>query len=296
MRAEYIRSVREFFYQRGVVEVDVPILGSHAVTDAFVDSLSLYHQSQEYFLQTSPEYFLKRVLAAGSNDIYYLGKAFRADESSRLHHCEFTMLEWYRSGYDDVRLMDELVALVCLMAPNMKVNKFSYTDLFFTRFALNPYRASVSELKHLLAQNIDTAFTTEDRSTLFDLLFSHCIEPALPDGLVLVHDYPECQAALARVVENEQGDKVARRFEAFLDRVELANGYWELKNPNVQEKRFLDDNRRRKEFGKPAVCIDENFLDAMKYGLPDCAGVALGVDRLLMNLLGVGHISEQKLF
>ncbi len=295
-RSKLLQKTRAYFEQRDVLEVDVPVIGEHGVTDPFVDALMLGHDKLAKYLQTSPEYFMKRLLAAGVGDIFYLGKAFREDPSTRFHHHEFTMLEWYRLGYDDQQLMSEVADLITILLPDVNVKRMSYEELFLDIVGVNPHQSTGPALAEIAKKHVDVRWQDESKSTWLDLIFTHVIEPQLTDGLYGVYDYPECQSALARVVAHDQGYKVAKRFEFFLNGVELANGYWELADVEEQKIRFCKDNELRRLLGKDEIPVDCNFLAAMEHGLPDCAGVALGVDRLVMQTLKLSSIQDQRCF
>lgn len=295
-RADIIKAIRSFFANKHVLEVDVPVLGEYGVTDPYIDALTASINDRPHYLQSSPEYFMKRLLAAGAGDMYYLGKAFRKDEVGRLHHHEFTMLEWYRLGFDDRQLVDEVIELIKHLDDNICVQRASYADVFYDQLGLDPHLCSDKELSLLAKQLLNINWDNEPRSTWLDLLFSHCIEPELKRGLYVIYDYPACQSALAKVADDEHGRTTAKRFEFFLNGVELANGYWELTDAEEQRLRFEDDNKKRNSLGKPQIAMDTNLLAAMESGLPECAGVALGVDRLVMGLLGLANISEQRSF
>ena len=296
-RAELLGKIRHFFNNRNAYEVDVPVLGASAVTDLHIASIEARCNGGSYFLQSSPEYFMKRLLVAGSGDIYCLGKAFRDGEAGRRHNPEFTLLEWYRIGWDDHRLMDEVSELFCHLLPApLPVQKISYGELFQQHTGLNPHSCELQKLRVLAAEVTGQRDFNEPRSTCLDAIFSFAIEPKLPDGLVLVHDYPSCQAALARIEKNAGGELVARRFEAFLNGMELANGYWELTCAEEQAQRFDSDRQQRRDAGKVDRQADSKLLAALQSGLPECAGVALGVDRLLMQLLGKSSIAEVMAF
>jgi len=291
-RARLLAQVREFFALRRVLEVDVPVLGERTVSDPHLDSL--YTEAPRRYLQTSPEYFMKRLLAAGSGSIYSLGKAFRAGDKGRQHNPEFTLLEWYRPGWDENQLMAEIADLLesVACAPNAGAQRVTYRDIFLATVNLDPHQASLTELAALASDIARRDMSAENRATCLDLIFSFEIEARLPPGIVFVHDYPECLCALAQLGVDEQGVTVARRFEAFLDRTELANGYFELLAADEQRRRFSEDNRQRKALGKPEMPADEKLLAALDAGLPSCAGVALGIDRLLMHLVGAQHIED----
>ena len=287
-RAKLMSKLRAFFSERDVWEVDTPLLGAASVSDPHIDALAVAN----HYLQTSPEYFMKRLLAAGSGSIYYLGKAFRRDEAGARHNPEFTMLEWYRPGFDDHQLIDEVVDLIRYLNVDSAITTISYGELFERYTGLNPHSASVIQFRHLAAEKLDVNWQDDSISLWLDLLFSHLVEPQLTDAIYLVYDYPACQKALAKTSVNTEGIEVAHRFEMFWQGIELANGYWELTDAVEQRLRFNADNQIRTELGKPIIAPDEKFLAALDAGLPECAGVALGVDRLLMCLLEQRTISS----
>ena len=291
-RSRVFSELRNFFQQRQVMEVDVPSLSRATVTDHNIDSIQARNAEVAAYLQTSPEYFMKRLLASGSGDIYSLGKAFRSAESGRRHNPEFTMLEWYRLGWDEHQLMDEVVELIATLVPDIAVRRCSYADVFIQHLQIDPHLTGLVDLQRLAVSAGSEAWAEESRANCLDLLFSVLIEPHLEDGLVLVYDYPACQAALAKCAEDSQGRRISRRFEAFLNRVELANGYCELTDATEQAARFAEDQCLRQQSGKAAVVADQHLLAAMEAGLPECAGVALGVDRLMMQLQGADSIEQ----
>lgn len=292
-RAELLAAIRGYF-NGNALEADVPCLGRDGVTDLNIDNIRAQVNGATAYLQSSPEYFLKRLLAAGSEDIYYLGKAFRGGESSNRHNPEFTLLEWYRLGWDEQQLMSEVADLLSrLVRPNQPaVHRIHYGDIFFQVTGLNPHIVELDQLQEYAGELARRSFGGETRTTCLDLIFSLAVEPALPAGLCLVDHYPACQSALAKLGEDAGGNPVALRFEAFLDGMELANGYCELTDPAELRRRFTQDITERQDQGRSAMGLDENFMAAMEHGLPDCAGVALGVDRLLMYLLGAHAIND----
>ncbi|HMW47920.1 MAG TPA: EF-P lysine aminoacylase EpmA [Cellvibrionaceae bacterium] len=291
-RAQLLQHLRAFFYARNVLEVDVPSLGAFTVTDPNLDAISCQVGSNIRYLQTSPEFFMKRLLAMGSGDIFYLGKAYRQDEQGRRHRPEFTLLEWYREGFTDEDLIAETLALLSELSPGTPIQRIDYGALFSECTGLNPHRACAEELETFARARLQVDFSNEPVHFWLDLIFSYLVEPNLADGLVVVEDYPLCQAALARVMPNRRGDKVAKRFEIFWDRLELANGYWELTDACEQARRFAADNLSRQTQHKPLIEPDNRLLAALAEGIPDCAGIALGVDRLLMRLSGCDDIAQ----
>jgi len=287
------RYIREFFYQRQVLEVEVPLLAAAGVSDPHIDCLTTRFNQSDYYLQSSPEYAMKRLLADGCGDIYSLAKAFRNGEQGRRHNPEFSMLEWYRLGFDEQQLMAEVAELIAGLIDELAVVYLSYGELFQQYLEINPHTATLNDLQGLVCQHLDMGdYACPDTSTALDILISQIIEPQLPLGLVFIYDYPAEQAALARLAKNSGGQPVAKRFEAFLNGMEIANGYWELSDAAEQGRRFKHDLQRRQQQGLAAVPLDQNLMAALEQGLPDCAGVAIGVDRLLMQLSSAGSISE----
>ncbi|MFP8966351.1 EF-P lysine aminoacylase EpmA [Pokkaliibacter sp. CJK22405] len=290
-RAALFRAVRRFFDERSVMEVDTPLLGAAGITDPFLTPMTAEFvpegpgSAATLYLQTSPEYAMKRLLAAGSGAIYQLGKVFRNGEAGRRHNPEFTMLEWYRPGFNDHQLMDEVEALWLAVGGQDQPSRISYRDAFITLVGIDPHQASIDELRALAAAHLEFAFEDERRDTWLELLMSHVIEPELgKQGAVFVYDFPASQAALAQIAEDDFGNQVGRRFELYIRGIELCNGYYELTDAEEQRRRFAADNALRQQIDRPQLPVDEKLLAAMASGLPACAGVALGVDRLLMLL------------
>lgn len=302
-RADIIQQIRHFFAERNVWEVDTPLLAHYTVTDPHVIGIPAIFkqnglQEQTVYLQTSPEYAMKRLLAAGSGSIYQISKAFRQGDLGRLHNPEFTLLEWYRVGFDHHALMNEMDELLQAILNTPKAERFSYAALFEKFFGMNPHSASVQELIQCVEDhnikwvlNLHSAETSE-RNIWLALLMTHCIEPKI--GLekpVFLYDFPVEQAALAKI-RDEETPPVASRFEVYFKGIELANGFHELQNSKEQRKRFEADILFRRQNKIDAVAMDENFLAALDAGLPDCSGVALGVDRLVMIALNAKSIDE----
>ena len=284
-RSRMYSTIRRFFNEKNVLEVDVPLLGLAGVTDPFVNNIRATFHNQTYCLQTSPEYFMKRLLCDVHQSMYYLGKAFREDMPSPKHNPEFTMLEWYRLGFDEHHLMDEVAELIGRFLPTLPVKKITYQALFREKTGLCPHQAPIESLANYAKARYHLDWHDELRSTWLDLIFTHLIEPSLTGAIYFIYDYPQCQSALAQLATRDQ-ITVARRFEVFIEGVELANGYFELTNVDDQQARFEQDNRLRDALGLPLMPIDHALVAAMhKKGLPVCAGVALGVDRLLMLAL-----------
>ena len=298
-RAQLLRTIREFFHARGVLEVDTPILSQYGTVDRHIDSFSAVSAPHVFWLHTSPEFAMKRLLAVGSGPIYQLCHVFRAEQAGRLHNPEFMMLEWYRPGWDHHRLMDEVEALlrVCGILLEHAPQRLSYHDAFQSIAGLDPFVAGLHDLKQGLAgQNVAvpgnlSAEQESDRDFWLDLWMGAVVGPRLGrDTPCFVYDFPASQCALARV---RAGDPpVAERFELFWRGIELANGFHELTDAAEQRRRFESDCAWRRRRGLPTPPADENLLAALEAGMPAGAGVALGIDRLLMSKLGLDHLAE----
>lgn len=293
--------IRAFFAQREVLEVETPVLAAGGNPDPNVESLPPLEITGvgRLWLQTSPEFAMKRLLAAGSGPIYQMARAFRANESGRRHNPEFTLLEWYRPGFDHHQLMDEVEALVREAAGLVEggFERLSYRDAFLRHAHVDPFDADVSALTGALQDlgiTLPEGIGPEDagnRDFWLDLLMGEVVGPCL--GAIrpcFIHDYPASQAALARVRDGKP--PVAERFELYAKGVELANGFHELDDAEEQRRRFLHDLSRRKRMGLPAVDMDHALLAALESGIGDCAGVALGLDRLLMLAHDATHIDQ----
>lgn len=279
-RARIVAALRNYFAQQNILEVETPQLAHATVTDPHLASIAVPGHG---YLQTSPEYAMKRLLAAGSGSIYQIAKVFRADEAGRRHDPEFTMLEWYRVGFSLDELIDDVASVARIALGDLTMTRYRYRDLFRTHLNIDPLTCDTDTLANVAKKHIDTSFTDADRDTWLELLMSHLIEPALGiDELSFVVDYPPSQAALARLRVDDDGQRVASRFELYCRGVELANGYHELVDAKEQRARFDADLRERQTLHLPAVPVDENLLAALEHGLPDCSGVALGLDRLIM--------------
>ncbi len=278
------------------MEVETPILSIAGTTDLYIDSMVTHaglEQDVTLYLQTSPEFAMKRLLAAGSGAIYQLAKVFRYAEYGRQHHPEFTMLEWYRPGFDHRQLMDEVDALVReLLRDRLSLQptlKWTYRQAWQQTLNIDPFTAAPDELQaYALQQGIETVGDMEDKDAWLQLIMNYCIEPALPrETPVFIYDYPASQAALAKV--RQEPNPVAERFELYINGMELANGFHELTDANEQRQRFAEDNKKRRRAGKRQIPMDEKLLGALN-SLPDCAGVALGFDRVMMLAGGKDNI------
>ena len=300
-RSKIYRTIRRFFDDRGVAEVTTPVLGASGVSDLHIQSLSLVDDGQSWFLQSSPEYSMKRLLASGSGSIYQICPAFRAGELGSKHNTEFSMLEWYRVGYSLEELVAEVATLLqqTLDVSQVQTSEFRFTtyrELFTSRFDVNPHDAGIETLRGLIfaenltADHIDNIDDDATRNECLDLLFASCIEPGL-DEPTFVLEFPAGQAALAKIAANDQYDVVARRFELYWQGMELANGYDELTDPAELRQRFEKNNTQRLARGLIEMAPDKKLLASMSE-LPDCAGVAIGLDRLVMLLCGKTSIDE----
>jgi lysyl-tRNA synthetase class 2 len=299
-RAGMLAQVRAFFAAREVLEVETPVLCNAGVTDPHLINpttsclLAGDHAPRRLYLQTSPEYAMKRLLAAGSGAIYQIGKAFRGDEAGRYHNPEFTLVEWYRPGLDYADIMAETAALLEAVTGRLAaVEGVSYAEAFRRHADIDPLRAPLQEIVDRASAagiRIDDAERLE-RDDWLDLLLSHLVAPRLGrDGPSFLTEFPASQAALARVVPGEP--PVAERFEVFIDGIEIANGFHELTDAGEQRRRFEADNLRRDRAGLPKMPIDERLLAALDAGLPPCSGVALGFDRLVMITLGLPALRQ----
>ena len=288
-RARIIKAIRDFFYDRGVMEVETPNLSQASVTDVHLASFNTqfvgpgFAKGLPLYLQTSPEFAMKRLLAAGSGAIFQIAKAFRNEEAGRHHNPEFTMLEWYRPDFNSGQLMDEINDLMISILQCGSAERISYQQAFFTHLNCDPLRATLEDLKKLASEHgfADIAAQETDKDSLLQLLFCMCIEPKIGQEVpCFVYHFPATQAALAKL--NEEDKRVAERFELYYQGMELANGFDELTDASEQRERFINDNIKREQMGLDKVQIDERFLAALEHGLPECSGVALGIDRLVM--------------
>ena len=296
-RAKIIAEIRRFFTDRGVLEVETPVLSEFGVTVLHLSTFSTEFiapfdaLSKTLWLSTSPEYHMKRLLAAGSGPIFQISKVFRNEEAGNRHNPEFTMLEWYRPHFDMYRLINEVDDLLQQILDCLPAESMSYQFAFQEYVGLDPLSATRKELMEAARQQNFMAEEDEDRDTLLQFLFSEMVEPKIGlNAPVVIYHFPSSQAALAQLSPEDQ--RVAERFEFYYKGVELANGFHELTDADEQRRRFEQDNRQRQKAGLPLRAIDERFLGALQAGMPNTAGVALGVDRLVMIALGVETIKE----
>jgi len=290
-RAALLATIRQFFAKHRILEVETPLLAQTTILDPNIESLQVVDGQQTYFLQTSPEFFMKRLLAAGSGSIFQVSKAFRQGEHSYRHNPEFTLLEWYRTDWDYKQLMTEVAELIQLVLATKPAKRLSYRALYLDTLGIDPWHTTPAECRACISEpaDVDTERWTVD--VWLDYLFATAIEPKLGwQTPVFIYDYPERLAALAECTTID-GNRVAKRFELYINGVELANGFQELTDAEEQRKRFFAEQASREAQAQSILPIDEKFLQALN-NLPRCAGVALGVDRLLMLKSSAQQIDE----
>jgi len=295
-RAALLRATREFFYARQVLEVETPALSQAANTDPYIDSFSTQGSEQRY-LHTSPEYPMKRLLAAGSGDIYQICKVWRHEPMSRQHNAEFSMLEYYRLGFDLKQLMQEVESLLLSLAPSLlkDSNYQTYASLFLDKLGFNPHTISDDDLQRCVSEQVPSFDGSLSRQGALDLLLTHCIEGDFPqDRLTFVSDYPATQSALAQIgpLIEQPEVMVAKRFEVYVGTLELGNGYQELSSGDANRTVLERELASREALGLDKVPMDKRFLTAMASGLPECAGVAIGLDRVLMLATGATELRQ----
>lgn len=302
-RALILAQIRAFFQERGVIEVETPSISAGTVTDPYIDAFDLRYNflcdtdikdDTKLYLQTSPEFHMKRLLASGFGCIYQICKAFRHEDFGKHHNPEFTLLEWYRLGFDQHTLMSEIDQLFSVILKTCGAERITYQDLFIKFVDVDPLMANFEQLYNVIEQNnkgADWLLESNDCDLLLQFIFSEIIENNIGKLVpCFVYDFPIAQASLAK--ECPSDFRVAQRFECYFKGVELANGFNELTDANVQISRFKQDNQKRNQLGLPARNIDQPFINALQSGLPQCSGVALGIDRLMMIALNKQYIEE----
>ena len=288
--ADFLHKIRNFFYAKNILEVQTPIAQNYGSLDPYLENLSFEFQGTKY-LQTSPEFAMKIILSDLKKSIYQITKAFRADQSSQFHNFEFTMLEYYRVDFCEFLLMDEIDELLTKLFSFSKAKKISYQNAFLEYLDLDPFALSFLELKNQKQYFKNFVGNFFDKDELLNYLFAIYIEPNIAkNNPVFVYDFPATQASLAKI--SSKNPKMARRFELYYKGVELANGFNELLDPNEQLQRFVLDNQKRKKLNKQELKIDPNFINALKKGLPNSSGVAIGLDRLFMLVADLKSIQE----
>ncbi|WP_068546975.1 elongation factor P--(R)-beta-lysine ligase [Thalassotalea crassostreae] len=301
-RADILAKIRTFFTAKNVLEVDTQALSHATVTDLhlvsfetrFIDTGANQESAQTLYLQTSPEFAMKRLLAANSGCIYQICKAFRNEESGRHHNPEFTMLEWYRVGFNHFDLMNEVAELILLVLDCEQPLQKTYQQVFIEHVGVDPLEATIEQLKAVTIEhrlNADWIQREDNKDTILQFLFAELVESKIAnDAPCFVYNYPSTQAALAKISASD--NRVAERFELFYRGIELANGFNELTDSAEQECRFNADNKLRKRYQLTEKPVDKNLISALSFGLPDCAGVALGIDRLVMLALNASNIDD----
>ena len=286
LRAKTLAKIRAFFAKRNIVEVETPLL-SHATNPSpHLNSFNV----NDLYLQTSPEFAMKRLLAAGSGDIYQICKAFRQGELGRLHNPEFTILEWYRVGFNHHDLMAEVDEFLQTISNTLPAKQFTYAKIFTDFCHINPHTASIKQLKAIAQDSLSIINLPKQQDEWLQLLFTHLIEPQLGfEHPVFIYDFPPAQAMLAKI--RPENPRVASRFEVYYKGIELFNGFHELNDCHEQRKRLAQDLTQRQQLNLPAVPLDQNFLAALP-NLPDCSGVACGIDRLLLLISATTSLNE----
>lgn len=305
LRAQLLVRLRDFFAKKNILEVETPLLSHSTIPDPNIHSFSVAAQilpsfglaaapipaCNSLYLQTSPEFAMKRLIAAGSGSIYQICKAFRSGEAGNKHNPEFTILEWYRIGFNHHNLMDEMDELLNYILNTKPAERLSYAEVFYKHLQIDPFKDSIEKLQECAVNNGLNKINQLNRNGWLDILMAHFIEPNLGRlRPTFIYDYPLEQSALARI--SAANPNVAERFEVYVGGVELANGFHELADGKEQRKRFIKDLEQRRRLNLPDISLDENFLAALENGFPDCAGVALGIDRLLMLIAQTQKISD----
>ena len=298
-RQELMTKVRDFFVRRHALEVETPVLSAYGGTDPQLDYFEI--EDPKRFMMTSPEFHMKRLLAANFGDIFQITKSFRKDEFGGHHNNEFSMVEWYRVGMPQDKLMDEVEDLVSeIIGTKLNARRTRWIDAFKNYAGVDPFCEKLSDFADACAARdvpVPVGSETLTREEWWDYMMIFLVEPALAsNGPEFILDYPPSQAALAQTYTDPDGRVWARRFELFVNQVELCNGYTELTDAVEQRRRFNADLDIRRSMNKPLPPLDERFLAALESGMPACSGVALGLDRLFMLALGKKEIADVILF
>ncbi|RIZ70782.1 MAG: EF-P lysine aminoacylase GenX [Methylococcales bacterium] len=302
LRAQLLAEIRGFFSARAVLEVETPLLsyssGTDPQLDFFTSDYCSYPLQQTLYLQTSPEFAMKRLLAAGSGSIYQICKAFRNGESGRTHNPEFTIIEWYSVDFTLTQLMDEIADLIAVLFKDRyqleTTQRISYQEVFYKNTGLDPLlfnyeQYSAYALKSESPEAIELC--KADHNAWLDFIFSHHIQPSMgKNALCMVYGYPACQSSLARI--NKDNSKVTDRVEIFINGIELGNGYYELTDAQEQNQRFDKEIELRQQSNRPIIVKNTQLIAALEAGLPECSGMAIGIDRLLMVLTKNNHIED----
>ncbi len=294
-RMAMYKNIRYYFEKQKVSEVETNILSKYGTTDTYIDSFNTFNLKYKKYMQTSPEFAMKQLLADGFGDIFQICKVFRNEETGSLHSPEFVMLEWYRIGFDLFELMSDVTDLVKSLANkflNLEVEYLQYLDIF-QDIGINPHQdefAKISQKANLLIKNIPQL---TDKDELLDFILVTILEKNLGQNkLTFLYNYPASKASLAKIDKDKFGNVVSRRFELYYQGIELANGFEELTDAKEQKQRFIDEINTRKQHYKEEIPYDENLIKSLEKGMPECSGVALGLDRLLMLILGEKNIKN----
>ncbi len=283
-KAAMLNKIRSFFHERQILEVDTPLLYHSSNPSPQLSSFSV----DKNFLQTSPEFAMKRLIAGGSGDIFQICKAFRKEEQGTIHNPEFTILEWYRIGYDHYQLMDEVTDLMQLFFPKVVVQKITYQQLFWDFYKIDLKKVSLEQLQNL-AKHHQLYFSDFSTEQWIESIFTLLIEPKLNyEQITFVYDFPVEQAMLAKINYNNQ---TADRFEIYFRHLELGNGFHELNDTTEQIRRFNEDNQKRRSLSLPEIPLDKQFISALSH-MPNCSGVALGLDRLFLLINNKNSFDE----
>jgi elongation factor P--(R)-beta-lysine ligase len=297
-RADVYRSIRDFFAAKSVLEVETPILSKGISTDPNIDVFSTRFErfandpaDETFFLQTSPELHMKRLLTQGFPSIFQITKVFRNSEQGNRHNPEFSMLEWYRIGFSMERLIDEALELCMKLIKEYPVISKSYQQVFAESIGIDPLKSSLKELTSFAQARSPAPPAFASYTDGLQFIMAAHVEPTFPmDTFIAIHHYPAAQAVLSMIDQNDS--RTAKRFEIYLNGHELGNGYEELLSWEENEKRMQEDNQRRKALGKPELPVDKNFIDAMRKGMPACSGIAIGLDRIIMLKIGATSIKD----
>lgn len=302
-RAKLLAKVRAFFVDKNVVEVETPALSVSTVTDVYLEAFVCQYNflsdtsidsANNLYLQTSPEFHMKRLLASGYGAIFQICKAFRHEDSGHHHNPEFTLLEWYRPGFDHLELMDEVDELLQTILATEAAQRRTYQNIFIEKLSLDPLTCGFSDLYDIIVSHGKGSAwlkQSNDKDVLLQFIFSEIIEPTIGlDKPCFIYDFPRSQASLAKISPDDE--RVAQRFECYYQGIELANGFNELTDSKEQLDRFEQDNKKRVQLGLPQIKIDDNFISALTFGLPECSGVALGLDRLIMLAEKLSSITQ----
>ena len=296
-RSEILKAIRKYFYSTSVIEVVTPVIQKFASSEVFIESIEVENYG---YLHTSPEHAMKHLLSKYKDSIFQICPVFRANEIGSFHKEEFQMLEWYRSSFDLTKLLEETEKLLRFVLKEISANfdcshlrfpfqKISYKSLFLNTFSENPHTVSLNKLSQL-SRGLNMPNINHSRSECLDFLFALKIQPKIV-APTFVFDYPVCQAAQAEISFDDEGEKVANRFELFIEGVELANAYQELRDPNELLTRFNDNNVIRRLHGKKEVPVDYQLLESLPL-MPKCAGASLGIDRLMKIISGSPDINK----